>query len=492
MQAYLIIVAIAFTCISNTVADVRPASDAKKGFQVKKNEMGKNYAGSPTFEWDVASTFCYKDLENQKKNNFDQFVRSNIDNEANQRDEQREAAQDMLPCREPVSQMESKLFTRGQTFDLPTRWNNPHDSDCEFNLWYGDMNKICTVQKPFRCGGGYQNQNFQVTVPRDVQGCNTAADGCFFQFYGHSVEPRTYAYCVRFHLAADPAPAAPAVGESSCAATLRDPIHYWDSYDTSHKDQDYSVYRGQNQAEIRDEVQAACDLAAHVGDGGLVRLEKDEPLKNKRKNMKNKIKNLVKKMEDEAKKANKAAQKQLDDAAGNGPKQCYQGAEYGVINNNNCKRQYQNTYITMDLVAGRRAIYNDLKAELAELPPYTATLKEMPVGTPNDPEGQYKKNGKPSLEPQNDSQAKCDIPAMPAYGPVVGGVAAAAYGAVAPAAPVAPVAPLTPEAPAAPADKVEAAPVLQVVTNGYPVPVAEKAAAAAAAKPTGSLRCNRA
>jgi hypothetical protein len=66
-------------------------------------------------------TFGYQGIINQKRNNFDQFLRSNIDNEANKRNVAREAPLDMLPCRQdqkgPVMQ-----FQRGMLQNMPLRY----------------------------------------------------------------------------------------------------------------------------------------------------------------------------------------------------------------------------------------------------------------------------------------------------------------------------------------------------------------------------------
>jgi hypothetical protein len=66
-------------------------------------------------------TFGYQGIINQKRTNFDQFLRSNIDNEANKRNVAREAPLDMLPCRQdqrgPVMQ-----FQRGILQSMPLRY----------------------------------------------------------------------------------------------------------------------------------------------------------------------------------------------------------------------------------------------------------------------------------------------------------------------------------------------------------------------------------
>lgn len=230
----------------------------------------------------VPHTFGYYGIEKQRRRNYDTYIRSNCDNEANRRNEKREAAQDMLPCRQPFEAMDVIKLERGKEMDFPVRWNNPHDSSCEFNIWTGDMTKTCAARKPFNCGGGYKNQLYKYKIPNDTPGCSTPEERCFLQFYGHSVETRTYAICTRFYLVGEAAaPAAPAerrltndpnavrklrsaaadpntyvfdytldnptldtfetaVGstESEESCVMKPAIHYWDSFDTSHKDED--------------------------------------------------------------------------------------------------------------------------------------------------------------------------------------------------------------------------------------------------------------
>jgi hypothetical protein len=262
------------------VADVRLSVDtfADIPFQLKQSEQGslddfpRNLAsngsvlnGEPvngpldSIRYDIPSQFCYKGLQNQFCRNNDQFLRSNIDNEANRRRVRFEQPHDMLPCRQPVSSMVPMEYQRGQTVQLPLTWNNQHDSSCEVNLWYNQMNDLCPVKRPFKCGGGYANANYEVKIPLNVPGCASREDGCFLQMYGHSVEPRTYAMCIHFVLSDAPAVAADTADpliEEGDMCIRQDPIYFQDSYDTSHFDSEYSVYRGQQKPFARDEILA--------------------------------------------------------------------------------------------------------------------------------------------------------------------------------------------------------------------------------------------
>jgi len=65
------------------------------------------------------------------KNNLDQFIRSNIDNEQNGRNTKTEKPMDMLPCRQTIPLRNPMTWAEGENIQLPIRWNNPHNSECE-------------------------------------------------------------------------------------------------------------------------------------------------------------------------------------------------------------------------------------------------------------------------------------------------------------------------------------------------------------------------
>merc|ERR1712032_1608016 len=93
----------------------------------------------------------------------------------------------------------------------PLRWNNPHASEVEVNLWImcSDPPTIVPVKKPACSGEGNQNNIIQWAIPSDFNnvnwgacqstkcftGCNTAGD-CVLQTYAHSVETRQYSNAV--------------------------------------------------------------------------------------------------------------------------------------------------------------------------------------------------------------------------------------------------------------------------------------------------------
>jgi hypothetical protein len=391
------------------------------------------------------STFGYQALVNQRRNNFDNFLRSNIDNQANQRNAAKEPARDMLPCRQE-DRGNAMQFTRGQPQQVPLRWNNPHDSDCEVNIWTDGLTLVAPIRLPAPCGGGYQDQRFTFTVPTDFPAgkCENAAENCVLQIYGHSVEPRTYAMCIDFTLTPTlgaPAPApgngtAPAPAGNSTAPApagngtapvgnlvdysrltkrqapsskdipntrFQKAIHYFDSFDTSHVDSAYSGYRGQQGAFIRDELKAAIQLQSFTPNGGLVPLGDID--KRATQKMRDQVQKAVKAAEKLAIQRNRAAQAKLTEAARRAktPRQCFEGELYGVVNNPNCNRQFTNTYVTN---VGYRQIFNQFlpKFLAANLTQYAPKLKTEIGGTPADPFGQFRVNGRPSMVPQGRSQ----------------------------------------------------------------------------------------
>jgi hypothetical protein len=357
-------------------------------------------------------TFGYQGIINEKKNNNDQYLRSNIDNEANKRNAAKEAPLDMLPCRQDVIGPKMQ-FTRGQVNQMPLRWNNPHDSSCEVNIWVNGMTKVAPVKRPFHCGGGYQDQRFTFTIPKDFPGCETAAENCVVQIYGHSVEPRTYAMCIDFTLAPGAAPTPAVPGPQDVPTTILQPaIHYHDSFDTSHVDSAYSGYRGQQGEYIRDELKAVLQLQCYVGNGGLVPLGDID--KKKAQKLRDEIQKQVKAAEKLAINRNQAEQKKLDEEAKKNktPKKCFEGEMYNVVNNPDCKRQYTNTYVTN---VGYRQIYNQMlpKLKASGLPCYTPKRKDVIGKTPADPYGPFLVNRKPSMFPQGKNQKHVAQPQKP-------------------------------------------------------------------------------
>jgi hypothetical protein len=344
-------------------------------------------------------TFGLQALRTQKVADNDQFLRSNIDNQANKRNAALEKPLDMLPCRQD-QKGQLMTFRRGVPIELPLRWNNPHDSDCEINIWVDGMRRVSPIKRPFNCGGGYQDQRFNFIIPNDFPGCETPSENCFVQLYGHSVEPRTYAICIDFVLERG-TNTNTTFGPLDLETTQFQPaIHYWDSFDTAHVDSAYSGYRGQQGEFIRDELKAAIQLQSYLGNGGLVPLGDID--KEKTQKMRDEVQKAVKAAEQLAIKKNQEAQQQLDAETNREklPRRCFEGELYNVVNNPGCARQFTNTYVTN---VGYRKIYQEFlpKFIAANLTSYTPKRKNLIGQTPEDPFGGYQVLGKPSTVPLN-------------------------------------------------------------------------------------------
>ena len=382
--------ALVYSLVSIVSADVR-LNFEQKGLQLESGAYG------------IPSTFGYAALQQQKENNNDQFLRSNIDNEANQRNTANELAQDMLPCRQDaVGQV--MQFQKNAFYEIPLKWNNPHDSDCEVNIFSNGMSTVTPVKAPFNCGGGYKDQLHSFKIPDDFQGCTSANDSCRLQIYGHSVEPRTYAMCIDFVISPTAPPGLPSAlthpDKDIPKAVPQAAVHFSDSFDTSHIDSQYSGYRGQQPNAIRPQLRAAIEIQSYLGNGGLVPLGNID--KQKAAQMRNQVQNKIKTAEKAATAKNKAAQLQRNQAAkaaGAAPT-CFEGEIYGVVNNPDCTRLFTNTYVTN---VDYQAIANEFipKFKAAGLFAYSPTLKNVAGVTPPDPYGSFKVNGKPSLTPAN-------------------------------------------------------------------------------------------
>jgi hypothetical protein len=390
------------------------------------------------------SNFAYAALQNQEKNNLDNFVRSNIDNEANQRNTQTEAAVDMLPCRNnqpgPMH-----TYAVGANITLPLQWNNPHSANCEVNVFINNYKDVIPLMRPSPCGGGYAQNDISFIIPPNFPGCQSEADKCVMQIYAHSVEPRTYAMCIDFSLTGgapapqapasnpqtpapyNPAPApgnapaynpqTPAPGNAPAPASApagqvpegygglgrvykragvqgklvqnlvpQPAIHYSDSYDTAHIDSTRSGYRGQQLQYLDPEVKAAIDLYSYIPNGGL--LPTGEFNKAAIDSIKGQVANAITQAENAARTKNRAEQRALTAASPAGARVCAQGDVYGVVQNNNCNRQFTTTYVTN---VGYQALLAEFKPkyEALGLKPYTPTTKPYTAAltTLADPQG---------------------------------------------------------------------------------------------------------
>jgi len=102
----------------------------------------------------------------------------------------------------------AKTVNAGEEINVPLRWNNPHASEMEVNIWIFDHSSerpvVVPIRKPSCSGEGYQDNIVSFTVPADFaelggkipgfRGCNQDSKPmCTLQVYSHSVESRTYA-----------------------------------------------------------------------------------------------------------------------------------------------------------------------------------------------------------------------------------------------------------------------------------------------------------
>ena len=152
---------------------------------------------------------------------YDNFLRSNIDNEQDKRNFNTEAGKDMLPFRsyetaptDASNTVQTKIpdaapgpvitANPGEKVLYPLRWNNPHASELEVNVWIMNIPNapvVVPIRKPTCSGEGYQDTVFSFTIPTNFNslgttiprftGCKKEGD-CVLQVYAHSVEPRTY------------------------------------------------------------------------------------------------------------------------------------------------------------------------------------------------------------------------------------------------------------------------------------------------------------
>jgi len=235
-------------------ADLRQASQPKKAYKLlqqgggrgsKNFVVGSGQKNDGTTDTETKgrvlymepSTFGYQGLKNQRKKNYDNFLRSNIDNEQDNRNFNNEPGRDHLPFRTYEAAVETKYPYKGaQPGDdddslqvnnvnvdtvvkvapgeprlTPLRWNNPHASEIEVNLWIMCANPptIVPIKKPTCSGEGNQNNIIQWAIPADFNqvnwqacpstqcfdGCKKAGD-CVLQIYAHSVETRQYSTSV--------------------------------------------------------------------------------------------------------------------------------------------------------------------------------------------------------------------------------------------------------------------------------------------------------
>lgn len=225
--------------IALCAADLRPAAQPKKAWTVQQRRGrgavpfvtdGPN--GNAKAFYMEPSAFNYNGLDNQRKNAYDNFLRSNIDNEQDRRNFNNEDGEDHLPFRTmntggvdtvAANDIQRKLPAAdgfitanvGVPSLFPLRWNNPHAAEREVNVWINSAGQgdptgktapvVVPIRKPVCSGEGHQDNTFAFTIPADFMqlptkvpgftGCNVVGD-CTLQMYAHSVESRQYSHGV--------------------------------------------------------------------------------------------------------------------------------------------------------------------------------------------------------------------------------------------------------------------------------------------------------
>mmetsp|Transcript_79108 Transcript_79108/g.149213 ORF Transcript_79108/g.149213 Transcript_79108/m.149213 type:complete len:1033 (-) Transcript_79108:98-3196(-) len=226
--------ALIILCLASSVAaDLRMASQPRVGYRLRnQGTVAWNISAYKymNYRYMEPSAFGYKGLEHQKKRNYDNFLRSNIDNEQDNRNFNTEDGKDHLPFRTyeakvfddytyhvgsvfriqqaPEQIHLTKEVKPGASMTVPLRWNNPHSSEMEVNIWiFKHATKqpiVVPIRRPSCSGEGYQDNVISFTVPTDFsklgakipgfKGCSEESKPmCTLQIYSHSVESRTYA-----------------------------------------------------------------------------------------------------------------------------------------------------------------------------------------------------------------------------------------------------------------------------------------------------------
>ncbi|KAJ3250474.1 hypothetical protein HK104_007439, partial [Borealophlyctis nickersoniae] len=196
-----------------------PESGAPPTFAIKLNAAelgGASPKNTGLYRFRMPDPFGYQNNFNNMLENPDNFVRSNIDNRQNTRNTDNEKPLDMMPCRQGRTLVTPMKLTEGQNVQFPSRWANPHNSECEVNVWIPSTNattgfKIMTLRRPFPAGGGYQSGLYPFTVPTQQNLATLCAPGkgCILQMYCHSVETRTYTVCTDVSVSGAAKPLAP-------------------------------------------------------------------------------------------------------------------------------------------------------------------------------------------------------------------------------------------------------------------------------------------
>lgn len=258
----------------------------------------------------------------QKWTNYDNFLRSNIDNEQDNRNFDNEDGHDHLPFRTWNSEMRTRVLDPGSgqkpwaTVEpgdsrlIPLIWNNPHAAELEVNIWIQQHSAgkpiVVPIRKPTCSGEGHTTSVIKFTIPSDFvelgskipgfKGCNIDSKPmCVLQVYAHSVESRTYASAfpivipghkpgtVSTTSAIQAAQKDPWLDLTSLRdfclpshdpdAIIKNAVPRWarlvsDVYNHAYQNSDFSPYSGQQQESISQNLQASAINKMVTGNRG--------------------------------------------------------------------------------------------------------------------------------------------------------------------------------------------------------------------------------
>jgi len=427
-------------------ADLRMACRPRESYKLRNENGAIKFIDGMPCKYMEPSTFEYKNLagnNGQKRKNYDQFLRSNIDNEQDNRDFGEDDGHDHLPFRTmntQVQNQESQIaltweLKPGQTNFIPLRWNNPHSSELEVNIWIMSKDSrqkpvVVPIRKPTCSGEGHQDLVLSFTIPLDFAslggkipgftGCRKGSESnCILQGYAHSVESRTYAFgipiLVSGHVATQKTTSLNQIQEATqdpglnleplrdmclssadASANIQTAVPRWanmwsDVYNHAYMNSDFSPYQGQQHESISKNLQASIINKMIVGNRGELGKAR---LPNAMKNKLNQLQNL----ENKVYKAYESLANKVINKLGNQMKNtgvvtalagtqelanCFRCQEVGSTN---AKRLQTNTYIPsftlpQALIAEARKLvptqYSDLINDKGQVQIYVSALNSL-------------------------------------------------------------------------------------------------------------------
>jgi len=429
-----------------TKADLRMACRPRESFELRNENGAIKFIDGMPCKYMEPSTFEYNNLagkNGQKRKNYDNFLRSNIDNEQDNRDFVEDDGHDHLPFRTmntQVQEQESQIslsweLTPGQTNFIPLRWNNPHSSELEVNIWIMSRDSrqkpvVVPLRKPTCSGEGHQDNILSFTIPLDFaslggkipgfSGCRKNSESnCVLQGYAHSVESRTYAFGIPIFVSGHDATQQTTttgliqqatqdpglnleplrdlcLSSADASANIQTAVPRWakmmsDVYNHAYMNSDFSPYHGQQQEGISKNLQASIInkmIVGNRGELGKARLPNT---------MKNKL-NELQKLENKVYKAYESLANKIINRLGNQMQNtgtvtavtgaqalatCFRCQEVGSTN---AKRLQTNTYIPsftlpQALIAEAKKYvpgqYSDLINEKGQVQIYSVALSAL-------------------------------------------------------------------------------------------------------------------